>query len=299
MLLLYGVKPLFDFTGDSLQNVEINASQAKQSGVFKRAVSLNPNQQTIVVNQIDEYEGAIEKKPTTFLDFKPHQFVACKEIEAKYPMLVLGSYQDINDSSLLAGREGDQKYFQINKTGVAILQIHNNGSTNVPFTLKHYDYEMVSENIDAESDQLDVAVLSLDEAVEMREETDQRSGRVGLVDEFMMGEESNFRKAHLVAFSFFGEENATKHTISIDTADEKWMDYAIVSPIGEISVVPQGGGSASIDINATNGKWFLYALPVSDKRASTDETHTHFKTLSLVAANNQKSCKNIIVIQSG
>jgi hypothetical protein len=91
--------PLFVTFGGSMQNVESSTSTASSSSVSTKSLksvssnaepmlsSLNPT----ILNPVDESLGAKQVTPTNFLNFRPHQYMACQGVERDYPFKIMGS----------------------------------------------------------------------------------------------------------------------------------------------------------------------------------------------------------------
>lgn len=120
--------PLFVNFGKPMQNV-ISSTNTTMTSYFagksiaSMSINSTPILNTSVLNPVNEALGSQKKSPSVFLDFKPHQYMACNGLQREYPFQIMGTaylgdfagnpiYGNIDTSIPLLGDEHGKRFFR-------------------------------------------------------------------------------------------------------------------------------------------------------------------------------------------
>jgi hypothetical protein len=288
--------PLFFVNfGGALQNVDVNTSSntASLSPALK-ALSLVS---TGVLNPVDETLGALDLAPMEYLQFLPHQFMACQEVSRIYPFQIMGTeyvgefngtpiFKELNTSIPLLGDEDGKRFFQINETGLAELVLYNASLTSVPITIEHNGVTVVSTTLESGEKQkvfipvldedvcvpyymtkddlkLRATIVTLQKPNKMAKIFDTSRGAYDFINTFnttLSGD--TFMSANLAEFSFMNTTPGATTTLRLnDDADtENLIQYIIKSPSGKLySNLTRGDIEQSVELE--DGKWLIFSIP--------------------------------------
>ena len=296
------INPYFVYYGQEMQNVVLDDNTTKSSKLRVFAKSVNGVQ---VLNPVMEETLPGTLPPQRYIAIATNRYGYCTSAEANYPMQVMGYIlqgevngrpimSDINTSNVLIGNTPDGKrYFQINRMGLATITVHNRSDASVPFTLTREGTSLIDTQIDANETKrlylpvfkndvctlyemtradtsLDVTIERVDEPTVMQKVFDSVEGRYEIEAYLNNEKDEPFFNAGVYRFRMDGVEDGGTKTLYIENESENAIDYMIVSPSGEVSVVASAGGNLQIPLAAKNGKWFLYVLPVGSRRAAAN-----------------------------
>ncbi len=154
------IEPVFSMIRTSLQNVEAQTTTTKKARYFSKAVIDNSKRK--ILNEVDENIGAIKKAPTAYLNYKPNIYQSCKVTKQTYPLQLMGkkekiseetfeiiAYEDIEMNPSFLKDVDDKRSFQLNKKGLAQIEVRNKSNEVYTFEIDHYDNTIVSVEIPA------------------------------------------------------------------------------------------------------------------------------------------------------
>lgn len=295
--------------GQQLQNVENNNS-APSSRYYSSAFKKNPALGETVLNPIAENINVPQIFPTDYLDYLPHNYLGCRDVDKDLSYQIMGQHYVSTDGTLsieelgtslpepLLGDEDGKRYFQLNKVGLAQLLVRNMSNSSQTVVVEHANKTIATFTLDAlsvkkiyipvlENDlcvpyyitkddtNLNVRIDVFSEPQEIPTVINNTEGRNDKVIEFTANESGSvFPDAIVTSFSLFDIDNGSSKEIYIekmfDTGDESNIQYLIVTPSNKIYQFIVRG-EGKLQIDVENGKWLLFALPVQDSGVLFDE----------------------------
>lgn len=299
--------PLFINFTESMQNVPSETSTVAPASlttlrninndttkVTARDVVLTP----VTLNPVDESIGALDISPTNFLNFKPHQFMACQGIEREYPFKIMGTtyagdfqgspiYSMLDTAIPLLGNENEKRFFQINETGIAELLLFNKSNQNITIEFEHNDKVLFTTTIESlkkqkvfipifeedvcvpyymtkDDDNIEATIRGIKKPRKLEKEFDAQSGAYDIVATVNSNPDfDNFPNIDFFEFSLLENDETSNRVISFTDENLGYaaIQYIIKSPSGKlISTVKVG--SEDLSVNTENGKWLIYAIPM-------------------------------------
>ena len=296
--------------GTAMQNVDINSTNSS-SNAPKRYFSPAFKTQDVVVvgkaNPVDETSGAQHVLPTHYLNFPPHKYMACQGVASSYPFQVMGKeyvgevdgsplLENVDTSKPLLGDEDGKRYFQINETGLAELLLFNQSFEGVNVTLEHNGNTLFNISLNArekrkvyipvmdadvcvpyyltkDDTNIEAVLLNIQKPKVMDYTFDAARGAYDLTHTYNVSNPGDtFVHAGLAEFMLRDIVDGSQRDIRYDIISPKrqYMQYIVQAPSGKL-YTQLAIGKGYVEVDAENGKWLVYILPIVPINGSLDK----------------------------